>query len=64
MADLKARINHAEQTANTNKAAAEFMHQMINAGHIKMDTNNTIVLNAATGEHRFGVNAPNESSSF
>ena len=58
LAELRSRVGHAQIQADTNKAAAEFMHQMINAGHIKMDSDNTIVLNAATGQHRFGVNVP------
>ena len=56
LAELRAKIAHAEMTAQTNKAAAELMSQMISAGHIKQDSGNTIVLNAKNGEHRFGIN--------
>jgi len=36
----------AEQQAMNNKGAAELLSQMINAGHIKQDSENTIILNA------------------
>ena len=34
------------------------MSQMINAGHIQQDSQNTIVLNSANGEQRFAINVP------
>ena len=49
LAELRARIDHAEQTAQNNKAAAELMSQMINAVHIKQDTGNSIILNSQNG---------------
>ena len=55
---LRARMQGAEQQAMNNKGAAELLSQMINAGHIKQDSENTIILNAQNGEHRFGINAP------
>ena len=58
LAELRSRVDHAEKTAQNNKAAAELMSQMINAGHVKQDTGNTIILNASNGQHRFGINAP------
>jgi len=37
------------------------MSQLINAGHVKQDTENTIVINAANGEHRFGVDPEDDN---
>ena len=61
LASLRARIGDAEQKAETNKAAATLMSQLINAGHVRQDTENTIVINAANGEHRFGVDAEDDN---
>ena len=43
---LRARMQEAEQQALNNKGAAELLSQMINAGHVRQDSQNTIVLNA------------------
>ena len=58
LANLRARMQEAEQIALNNKGAADLMSQMINAGHIQQDSQNTIILNAANGEQRFGINVP------
>ena len=55
---LRGRMREAEQQAMNNKGAAELLSQMINAGHVRQDSQNTIILNAQNGEHRFGVNVP------
>ena len=34
------------------------MSQMINAGHIAQDSQNTIILKGQAGEQRFGVDMP------
>ena len=49
-----------EHQATQGKVASDFLSQMINGGHVVQDTAETIVLNAATGQHRFGVNAPSD----
>ena len=47
-----------EEQATQGKAASEILSQMINAGHVQQDTENSVILAAANGEHRFGINAP------
>jgi len=58
LANLRSRIQEAEEQANTNKAAAELMSQMINAGHVQQDAQDQVVINAAAGIQRFGVGLP------
>ena len=58
LAELRGRVQEAERQANSNKAAAELMSQMINAGHVHQDADDQIVLNAAEGVQRFGVGLP------
>ena len=45
-----------EEQATQGKAASEILSQMINAGHFQQDTENSVILVAANGEHRFGIN--------
>ena len=47
-----------EQEAAQGKAASQILNQMINSGVAQQDTENTVILNAANGEHRFGANPP------
>ena len=58
LANLRGRIQEAEEQANTNKAAAELMSQMINAGHVQQDAQDQVMINAAAGIQRFGVGLP------
>jgi len=58
LANLRGRIQEAEEQANTNKAAAELMSQMINAGHVQQDAQDQVIINAAAGIQRFGVGLP------
>ena len=58
LTNLRSRIQEAEEQANTNKAAAELMSQMINAGHVQQDAQDQVVINAAAGIQRFGVGLP------
>ena len=62
LAALRARIIGLEQQAVNGKAAASLISQMINAGHIKQDSESTIVLNAANGEQRFDAAAPDDGN--
>ena len=47
-----------EEQATQVKDAIEIFIQMITAGHVQHDTENSVILAAANGEHRFGINAP------
>jgi len=58
LASLRGRVQQAEQQADSNKAAAELMSQMIQAGHLHQDANDQVVLNAEEGLQRFGVGLP------
>ena len=58
LANLRGRVQQAEQQADSNKAAAELMSQMIQAGHLHQDANDQVVLNAEEGLQRFGVGLP------
>ena len=49
-------MQQAEVQVNNNRGAADLMSQMINAGHIAQDSENTIIIKGAKGEERFGVN--------
>ena len=52
----EALVQQAEVQVNNNRGAADLMSQMINAGHIAQDSENTIIIKGAKGEQRFGVN--------
>ena len=58
LANLRGRVQQAEQQADSNKAAAELMSQMIVAGHLHQDANDQVVLNGEEGVQRFGVGLP------
>ena len=58
LANLRGRVQQAEQQADSNKAAAELMSQMIVAGHLHQDANDQVVLNGEEGLQRFGVGLP------
>ena len=60
LAALRARVQGLEQQANQGKFASSLLSQMVSAGHIQQDSEDSVVLNAANGQHRFGVNAPGE----
>ena len=45
-----------EEQANTGKAASEILSQMINSGIAAQAEDSSVIVNAANGEHRFGVN--------
>lgn len=51
----EALVQQAEVQVNNNRGAADLMSQMINAGHIAQDSENTIIIKGAKGEQRFGV---------
>ena len=58
LANLRGRVQEAEQAAQSNKAAAELMSQMIQAGHLHQDAEDQVVLNGEEGYQRFGVGLP------
>ena len=47
-----------EEQATQGKAASEILNQMINAGHVQQDTENSVILAAVNCEHCVGINAP------
>ena len=55
LASLRARIQEAEQQAETNKGAADLLSQMINAGHVAQSSENSVVINSANGAEEFKV---------
>ena len=56
LANLRGRIQQAEQVANTNVEAAQLMSQMIVAGHIQEDAQGGILLNGVNGIEGFVPN--------
>ena len=56
LARLRRRVQEAEHAAANNVGAAKLMSHMINAGQIKQDGEESIILNAVGGVQRFGVN--------
>ena len=52
LANLRARVQEAEQQATTNKAAAELMSQLIVAGHVIQEADEQVVINAKDGVQR------------
>ena len=57
---LRARVGMLEHEANQGKAASQFLSQMINEGHVQQDSDRSIILNAANGQQRFGLNEPHD----
>ena len=55
---LRARVGLLEYEANQGKVASQFLNQMISEGHVQQDTEHSVILHAASGQHRFGINAP------
>ena len=60
LADLRRRIELAEHTATTNKAAGIVISQMMSKGHLKLGENDSVILTDVNGEHSFGVNLPKQ----
>ncbi len=58
LAALRARIQGLKQQADQGKFASSLINQMVSAGHIQQDSEDSVILNAANGQHSFGVNAP------
>ena len=56
--DLRKRIQEAELIANTNKAAATLLSNMITNGTAKQTSEGSIVVNAKDGEQEFSVPMP------
>ena len=52
---LRSRIEAAEQLARNNEAAAQVMHHLVNAGHVKQDFPNTVAINTSNGIQRFSA---------
>ena len=62
LADLQARVGMLEHQANQGRAASEILSQMISSGVAAQAEDSSVIVNAANGEHRFGVNeAPAEN---
>ena len=58
LADLRARMKDLEEQANQGKTATSLLSQMIMAGHVVQDSEDSVVVHAANGQHRFGANVP------
>ena len=56
LANLRGRIQQAEERADTDVEAAQLMSQMIVAGHIKEHEGGGIILNSVNGVQRFVAN--------
>lgn len=57
---LRSRVGMLEYEAGQGKVASQFLSQMINEGHVQQDTEHSIILHAAAGQHRFGIDAPHQ----
>ncbi len=57
---LRSRVGMLEYEAGQGKVASQFLSQMMNEGHVQQDTENSIILHAAVGQHRFGIDAPHQ----
>jgi len=56
LASLRRRVQEAEHAAANNVGAAKLMSHMINAGAVKQDGEEEIIVNAVGGVQRFGIN--------
>ena len=61
LAQLRARVQGLENEANQGKAASSLLSQMISAGHVEQDSEQTIIVHAKSGAHRFGVDQPGQN---
>ena len=58
LAQLRARVQGLAPEANQGKAASSLLSQLISAGHVEQDSEQTIIVHAKNGPHRFGVDEP------
>ena len=56
LAELQARVGMLAHPASQGKAASEILSQMISSGIAAQAEDSSVIVNAANGEHRFGVN--------
>ena len=50
LAALRERMSGLEQEVNNSKAASNLLSQMIEAGHVIQDSNESVIVNAANGQ--------------
>ena len=50
LAALRERMSGLEQQINNGKAASNLLSQMIEAGHVVQDSQDSIIVNAANGQ--------------
>ena len=57
LAALRERMSGLEQEISNGKAASNLLNQMIEAGHVVQDSQDSVIVNAANGQQRFAANA-------
>ena len=58
LAELRARVHGLEEQAAQGTTAASLLSQMIMAGHVVQDSEDSVIVHSATGQHRFGAHVP------